>query len=52
MIGISFITLACIGSGGVGFNCCWMNMVAPMMIGRMKNGSLIDRSVIQNIHGA
>ncbi|MCY1466533.1 hypothetical protein D9M71_848660 [compost metagenome] len=52
MIGISFSTLACMGSGGVGFNCCWMNMVAPMMIGRMKNGSLIDRSVIQNIHGA
>lgn len=40
MIGIIFITLACIGSGGVGFRRCWMNMVAPMMIGRIKNGSL------------
>ncbi|MNY36984.1 hypothetical protein D3C86_1715120 [compost metagenome] len=52
MIGIIFMTFACIGSGGVGFNCCWMNMVAPMMIGRMKNGSLIDRSVIHSMNGA
>src|SRR5690606_1755962 len=50
MIGISFITLACMGSGGVGFRRIWMNMVAPMMIGRRKYGSLIDRSVSQLCH--
>src|SRR5471032_1783602 len=52
MIGIIFMTFACIGSGGVGFRRCWMNMVAPMMIGRIKNGSLIDRSVIHSRNGA
>ncbi|MNE12475.1 hypothetical protein D3C80_1052740 [compost metagenome] len=52
MIGISFITRACMGSGGVGLRVCWKNMVAPMMIGRMKYGSLIDRSTIQPSHGA
>ncbi|MOA50565.1 hypothetical protein D3C78_1735940 [compost metagenome] len=52
MIGISFITLACMGSGGVGLSICWISMVPPMMIGRMKNGSFTDRSMIQPSHGA
>ncbi|MCY1466822.1 hypothetical protein D9M71_852810 [compost metagenome] len=52
MIGIIFITLACIGSGGVGLSICWISMVAPMTIGRMKNGSFTARSVIQPSHGA
>ncbi len=51
-IGIIFIILACIGSGGVGLRSCWTNMVAPMMIGSTKYGSLIDRSMIQPSHGA
>ena len=34
-MGILFINLACIGSGGVGFNQVWMNMVAPISTGRM-----------------
>src|SRR5690606_8060405 len=52
IIGNSFITLACIGSGGVGLSCCCTNMLKPMMIGRIKYGSLLDKSDNQNIQGA
>src|SRR5690606_36930006 len=50
--GSIFITLACIGSGGVGLSSCWIYMLMPIRIGRMNSGSLGDRSVLQPIHGA
>src|SRR5690554_8188245 len=52
IIGNSFITLACIGSGGVGLSCCCTNILKPMIIGRIKYGSLLDKSVIHSIQGA
>ena len=51
-IGMIHISLACKGSGGVGFNAVCMNVVKVMITGRIKNGSLVDKSVIQRIHGA
>ena len=44
MIGMPIITLAWIGSGGVGLSFIWISMDAPMMIGRMKYGSFAERS--------
>ena len=52
IIGNNFITFACIGSGGVGLSFCCTNILAPIMIGKIKNGSLLDKSVNQNIKGA
>src|SRR5690606_6603010 len=50
--GMIIMTLACMGSGGVGFSLICRNMVAIMRAGRMNQGSRTDRSVIQPIHGA
>src|SRR6202008_2450383 len=50
--GMIHLSLACIGSGGVGLSQVWNSEVAVMTIGRMYQGSGADRSVIQPIHGA
>ncbi len=50
--GMTIITLACTGSGGVGFSLICRNMVAIITAGRMKKGSRTDRSWIQRIQGA
>src|SRR5690606_21042787 len=52
MIGMPIMTFAWIGSGGVGLSLIWISMDAPMMTGRMKYGSLAERSWIQPSHGA
>ena len=46
-IGMIFITFACTGSGGSGFNLVWIIIEAPINTGRMYHGSIDDRSVIQ-----
>ena len=50
--GMIFIICAWVGSLGGGFSVVWNHMVAAIRIGRIKNGSGRDRSVIQPSQGA
>src|SRR3982750_1993325 len=50
--GMIHIIFAWTGSGGVGLSQTWNTLVAVISKGRMKYGSLADKSVIQPIHGA
>src|SRR5690349_23478472 len=50
--GMIHISLACIGSGGVGLSQVCTSEVAVMMTGRMNHGSGADRSWIHRIQGA
>src|SRR4030095_3442551 len=44
--GMIHIIFACTGSGGAGFSHTWNRLVAVISSGRMKYGSLAERSVI------
>src|SRR5687768_3349222 len=50
--GMNHISLACIGSGGVGFSAVCSKVVSVITSGRMKNGSGAARSLIQPTQGA
>src|SRR5688572_12168811 len=50
--GIHSIIFACSGSGGVGLSLVCTNIVAAITTGRMYQGSGVERSWIQPIHGA
>ncbi len=50
--GMIHIIRACTGSGGVGLSQVWSRLVPVIRSGRMKNGSLAERSVIQPTQGA
>jgi hypothetical protein len=43
---------ACIGSGGAGLSLNWPYIATPIRIGRMKYGSMDERSWIQPMKGA
>ena len=50
--GMIMKTFAWIGSGGGGLSLNCTNIAPAMITGRMKNGSLADRSLIQPRNGA
>src|SRR4030095_10250688 len=52
MYGMSAMTLAWTGSGGVGLSLYWTIIVTTMTTGSTNQGSGVARSCTQKIHGA